>query len=54
MINVCETDTPCKAGGICQTSEQGNSFSCLCPFGKEGPTCEEGLFLYLLFDKYLF
>ena len=52
IINVCATDKPCQAGGICQTNGQGNDFTCLCPFGKEGQLCEEGTVFTLRFFYY--
>ena len=36
---------PCQFGGMC--SQFGNTFSCLCPLGRGGRTCEQGKFMFL-------
>lgn len=37
------TSQPCHHGGGCKTSEDGKSFTCLCPAEYGGPTCEKEL-----------
>lgn len=41
---------PCSNGGTCTDSSDGSSFTCSCPLGWLGETCDIGI--YSLFPKY--
>ncbi|XP_024236984.1 neurogenic locus notch homolog protein 1 isoform X1 [Oncorhynchus tshawytscha] len=40
LLAPCSPMQPCKNSGVCHESEDYQSFSCLCPEGWQGQTCE--------------
>ena len=38
--DICEEEKPCKNGAECENS--GDSYTCKCAEGFQGPTCESG------------
>ena len=44
-INDCE-NSPCANGGTCE--DLVDNFECTCAKGYTGPTCDEGLFMFLV------
>lgn len=42
-ITTCETCTenPCNNNGVCQEAQQKEGYSCICPAGFSGPTCNK-------------
>ena len=44
-INDCE-NSPCANGGTCE--DLVDNFECTCAEGYTGPTCDEGVFMFLV------
>ena len=41
MVNPCTSDS-CPVGSTCQPNINGLNFTCLCPLGRVGNSCEQG------------